>query len=100
MFSRARTLSEKNSIKCRRFLPPLLLPLSAGDPPEKFVKYLARHEYKIGIHFKDSKEQDSYRAATAAVPDPPPPAAEDEKMREYEDFPDENGKKDSDSDSD
>jgi hypothetical protein len=72
---------------------------SLGEPPEKFVKYLARHEYKIGIEFRDSKEQDSYRAATAAVPDPPP-AEEEEKMREYEDFPDENGKKDSDSDSD
>ena len=69
-----------------------------GEPPEKFVKYLARHEYKIGIQFKDNKEQDSYRAATAAVPAAPEPA--EEKMREYEDFPEENGRKDSDSDSD
>jgi len=70
----------------------------SGEPPEKFVKYLARHEYKIGIKFIDEKTQDSYRAATAAVP--AEPIQEEEEMREYEDFPDENGKKDSDSDSD
>ncbi len=74
------------------------VPPVAGEPPEKFVKYLARHEYKIGIQFKDNKEQDSYRAATAAVPAEPEPP--EEKMREYEDFPEENGQKDSDSDSD
>ena len=70
----------------------------SGEPPEKFVKYLARHEYKVGIQFIDEKEQDSYRAATAVVPAAPVP--EEEPMREYEDFPEENGKKDSDSDSD
>lgn len=72
----------------------------SGEPPEKAVKYIARHEYKIGIKFIDTAEQDSYRAATAAVkPDPAPPVDEG-KMTEYEDFPDENGRKDSDSDSD
>ena len=72
----------------------------SGEPPEKAVKYIARHEYKIGIKFIDTAEQDSYRAATAAVkPDPTPPVDEG-KMTEYEDFPDENGRKDSDSDSD
>lgn len=70
----------------------------SGEPPEKFVKYLARHEYKVGIKFINEKEQDSYRAATAVVPAAPVP--EEEPMREYEDFPEENGKRDSDSDSD
>ena len=69
------------------------------EPPEKFVKYLARHEYKVGIKFINEKEQDSYRAMTAKEPEPTPVKNEPE-MREYEDFPDENGRKDSDSDSD
>jgi hypothetical protein len=89
-------LVKKYVHKCRLFFTVILY--FAGEPPEKFVKYLARHEYKIGIQFKDSKEQDSYRGATAAVPAEPEPP--EEKMREYEDFPDENGRKDSDSDSD
>jgi len=72
----------------------------SGEPPEKAVKYIARHEYKIGITFIDTAEQDSYRAATAAVKPDPKPAAEEGKMTEYEDFPEENGRKDSDSDSD
>jgi hypothetical protein len=70
----------------------------SGEPPEKAVKYIARHEYKIGIKFIDTAEQDSYRAATAVVPAAAP--IPDEKMTEYEDFPEENGRKDSDSDSD
>ena len=32
-----------------------------GEPPEKFVKYLARHEYKIGIDFQEGVEKDAYR---------------------------------------
>lgn len=72
----------------------------SGEPPEKAVKYIARHEYKIGINFIDTAEQDSYRAATAAPKPEPEPAVEEGKMTEYEDFPEENGKKDSDSDSD
>ena len=73
--------------------------LFAGEPPEKFVKYLARHEYKIGINFQDGVEKDAYRTATAAPP-PAPPAPEEGTMPEYEDFPEENGGKESDSDSD
>ena len=60
---------------------------------------MLRRRYKIEINFKEGEEQDSYRAATAAVP-VTEPVPEEETMREYEDFPDENGKKDSDSDSD
>jgi len=71
----------------------------SGEPPEKFVKYLARHEYKVGIRFITEKEQDSYRAMTARAPEPAPQQQEEE-MTQYEDFPDENGRKDSDSDSD
>ena len=71
----------------------------SGEPPEKAVKYIARHEYKIGIKFIDEAEQDSYRAATAKPKTPEPPVDEG-KMTEYEDFPEENGRKDSDSDSD
>ena len=63
------------------------------------MKYLARHEYKVGIKFITEKEQDSYRAMTARVPEPVPQQQEEE-MREYEDFPDENGRRDQDSDSD
>ena len=33
----------------------------SGEPPEKFVKYLARHEYKIQIKFEEGKEKDAYR---------------------------------------
>jgi hypothetical protein len=68
------------------------------EPPEKFVKYLARHEYKLEIEFAE-KEENTYRSATKvkveetkndfAEPELPP------------DFPDENGeRKFSDSDSD
>ena len=71
----------------------------SGEPPEKFVKYLARHEYKVGIKFITEKEQDSYRAMTARAPEVAPQPQEEE-MREYEDFPDENGRRDQDSDSD
>jgi hypothetical protein len=72
----------------------------SGEPPEKAVKYIARHEYKIGIKFVDAKEEDSYRAATAKVVVPEAPPVDEGKMTEYEDFPEENGRKDSDSDSD
>jgi len=71
----------------------------SGEPPEKFVKYLARHEYKIGIKFEEGREKDAYRTATAAVPTPV--VQEEPELKEYEDFPDENGRaQDSDSDSD
>ena len=69
----------------------------SGEPPEKFVKYLARHEYKLEIEFTE-KELNTYAAVVKykkeeeAKPESPPGDP---------DFPDENGKpKDSDSDSD
>ena len=70
----------------------------SGEPPEKFVKYLARHEYKLEIDFAE-KETNTYMAVTKKVSKPTPEP--DEFGKEYPDFPDENGaKKDSDSDSD
>lgn len=69
----------------------------SGEPPEKFVKYLARHEYKLEIEFTQ-KELNSYVAVAKYHKEEPkvesPPAGDP-------DFPDENGRpKDSDSDSD
>lgn len=68
----------------------------SGEPPEKFVKYLARHEYKLEIEFAE-QEESSYRAAVKYKPPPEP-----EPDPDYDpDFPDENKKADdSDSDSD
>lgn len=48
----------------------------SGEPPEKFVKYLARHEYKLEIEFTE-KELNSY-AVAAKLPvkkDPTPPTS-------------------------
>ena len=73
----------------------------SGDPPEKFVKYLARHEYKLEIDFSE-KEQNTYLAVTKKTEEEKQAAAApDEEEKEYPDFPDENGeRKFSDSDSD
>ncbi len=62
------------------------------EPPEKFVKYLARHEYRLEIDFAE-KEENTYKAVTkkveAAAPEPEP----EPEDKEYPDFPDENGEK-------
>ncbi|XP_040569177.1 uncharacterized protein stnB [Lepeophtheirus salmonis] len=39
----------------------------SGEPPEKFVKYLARHEYKLEIEFSE-KEQNTYMQAAQKKP--------------------------------
>ena len=67
----------------------------SGEPPEKFVKYLARHEYKLEIEFS-KKEENSYAvAAKLPVKEPtPPPSPQGDP-----DFPDERPDDDS-SDSD
>eukprot|EP00096_Caligus_rogercresseyi_P016259 TRINITY_DN884_c3_g1_i4.p1 TRINITY_DN884_c3_g1~~TRINITY_DN884_c3_g1_i4.p1 ORF type:complete len:1091 (-),score=328.00 TRINITY_DN884_c3_g1_i4:1802-5074(-) len=77
----------------------------SDEPPEKFVKYLARHEYKLEIEFSE-KEQNTY--LEAAKKKPPPP--EDEKpthnpeayvgQPEFPDEAEEKNPKESDSDSD
>jgi len=67
----------------------------SGEPPEKFVKYLARHEYKLEIEFTE-KEMNTYAvAAKLPVKEPTPP----ESPQGDPDFPEERAK-DSDSDSD
>ena len=67
----------------------------SGEPPEKFVKYLARHEYKLEIDFTE-KEVSSYKAAVKKAPEPEPePEPEGDSY-----FPSEKRTEDSDSDSD
>ncbi|KAF9808919.1 hypothetical protein SFRURICE_000965 [Spodoptera frugiperda] len=49
-----------------------------GDPPEKYVRYLARHEYIVGIERTSGQAAPAYALATAgrnAEPAPPPAAA-------------------------
>ncbi len=69
----------------------------SGEPPEKFVKYLARHEYKLEIDFTE-KELNTYVAVAKYKKEEP----KEESPTGDPDFPDENGrpKDDSDSDSD
>jgi len=68
----------------------------SGEPPEKFVKYLARHEYKLEIEFTE-KELNTYVAVVKYEKEEP----KVESPVGDPDFPDENGRpKDSDSDSD
>ena len=64
----------------------------SGEPPEKFVKYLARHEYKLEIDFAE-KEVSAYKAVVKRAPEPEP----EPKGDDY--FPEERPP-DSDSDSD
>ncbi|KAG5683779.1 hypothetical protein PVAND_013043 [Polypedilum vanderplanki] len=37
----------------------------SDDPPEKYVRYLARHEYRVGIEHTMGESQNPYLAATA-----------------------------------
>ncbi len=67
----------------------------SGEPPEKFVKYLARHEYKLEIEFTE-KELNSYSvAAKLPTKEPTPPQSPDEVPP---DFPEERPADSSDSD--
>ena len=65
------------------------------QPPEKFVKYLARHEYKLEIEFSEKQTNSYLVAAKLPVKEPSPPPSEQGDP----DFPEER-KDDSDSDSD
>ena len=67
----------------------------SGEPPEKFVKYLTRAEYKLEIDFTE-KEESSYRAAVKKTPQPEPQP----EPQGDPDFPDEKPWRPSDSDSD
>ncbi|CAH2041246.1 unnamed protein product, partial [Iphiclides podalirius] len=52
-----------------------------GDPPEKYVRYLARHEYTVGIERTTGQSAPAY-ALAAATPAPvaPTPAAPPERV--------------------
>jgi len=58
------------------------LAVTTGDPPEKYVRYLARHEYVVEIEHTSGPGPTAYIAATEAESKPvenlPPPAEEDE----------------------
>ncbi|CAO1406835.1 unnamed protein product [Diamesa hyperborea] len=42
----------------------------SDEPPEKYVRYLARHEYKVGIEHTFGESQNAYLAATTVKPQP------------------------------
>lgn len=50
--------------------------VTCEEPPEKYVKNVSKHEYKVemGIHF-DYEEENAFMAAAAIPRKPPPPAA-------------------------
>lgn len=58
------------------------LAVTTGDPPEKYVRYLARHEYVVEIEHTSGPGPAAYVAATESENKPvdnmPPPAEEDE----------------------
>uniref|UniRef100_W4VRV0 Putative stoned b synaptic vesicle bioproteinsis protein n=1 Tax=Corethrella appendiculata TaxID=1370023 RepID=W4VRV0_9DIPT len=37
----------------------------SDEPPEKYVRYLARHEYRVGIEHTTQQQENAYLAATA-----------------------------------
>ncbi|XP_004928450.1 protein stoned-B [Bombyx mori] len=50
-----------------------------GDPPEKYVRYLARHEYTVGIERTSGQAAPAYSLATTVErtePEPPAPVAQ------------------------
>lgn len=51
------------------------LAVSSGDPPEKYVRYLARHEYLVEIEHTSGPGPTAYVAATATVSAPSQPLA-------------------------
>ncbi|XP_046384079.1 protein stoned-B [Ischnura elegans] len=63
-----------------------------NDPPEKYVRYLARHEYRVEVEHTQGTGPGAYVTATLTAPKAPEPVAEEEK-------PDDVSAKDSDSDS-
>ncbi|XP_068630439.1 protein stoned-B-like [Battus philenor] len=46
-----------------------------ADPPEKYVRYLARHEYTVGIERTSGQAAPAYALAAAAPPAPSTPPA-------------------------
>uniref|UniRef100_A0A1Y1MPJ5 MHD domain-containing protein n=1 Tax=Photinus pyralis TaxID=7054 RepID=A0A1Y1MPJ5_PHOPY len=44
----------------------------SDDPPEKYVRYLARHEYRVGIEHTEGDNVAAYSVATVTKPPPAP----------------------------
>ncbi|XP_050084569.1 protein stoned-B [Anopheles aquasalis] len=44
----------------------------SDEPPEKYVRYLARHEYRVGIEHTTGESMNPYLAATTVAKQPPP----------------------------
>ncbi|XP_075156956.1 stoned B isoform X2 [Haematobia irritans] len=47
----------------------------SDEPPEKYVRYLARHEYKVGIETTHGESTNAYLAATRPIREEPAPKA-------------------------
>ncbi|XP_018782927.1 PREDICTED: protein stoned-B [Bactrocera latifrons] len=45
----------------------------SDEPPEKYVRYLARHEYKVGIETTHGESTNAYMAATRPIREEPTP---------------------------
>ncbi|KAF5294254.1 hypothetical protein FQR65_LT10840 [Abscondita terminalis] len=45
----------------------------SDEPPEKYVRYLARHEYRVGIEHTEGENTAAYSVATIAKPVAPAP---------------------------
>lgn len=58
------------------------LAVSSGDPPEKYVRYLARHEYVVEIEHTSGPGPAAYVAATEIAPTSQPLAAPAEEEKE------------------
>nr|XP_022910789.1 protein stoned-B-like [Onthophagus taurus]XP_022919221.1 protein stoned-B-like [Onthophagus taurus] len=43
----------------------------SDEPPEKYVRYLARHEYRVGIEHTEGQGPAAYEVATSVTPKTP-----------------------------
>lgn len=39
--------------------------VTSDEPPEKFVRYVAKHDYKVGVNIHTSYEENEYLAAAS-----------------------------------
>ncbi|KAK4886737.1 hypothetical protein RN001_003008 [Aquatica leii] len=56
----------------------------SDEPPEKYVRYLARHEYRVGIEHTEGENVAAYSVATVAKPTPPVPEQQPSTIVENE----------------
>ncbi|KAJ8922866.1 hypothetical protein NQ315_007901 [Exocentrus adspersus] len=54
----------------------------SDEPPEKYVRYLARHEYRVGIEHTEGESPNPYAAATFISKQPEPVAEEKPSVAE------------------